>query len=74
MDERGNLRGEDNKRYSGMINLNLNYNKFTMRFGLNANMQKKEYTPGEVGLADYAYNTARSVAAYTKEGELWYYQ
>lgn len=74
MDELGNLRGEQNKRYSGMMNLNLNYNKFTMRFGLNGNMQKKEYTPKEVGLADYAYNTARSVAAYDEDGELWFYQ
>lgn len=74
MDELGNLRGEQNKRYSGMMNLNLNYNKFTMSFGLNGNMQKKEYTPNEVGLADYAYNTSRSVAAYDEEGALFYYQ
>ncbi|WP_255302011.1 SusC/RagA family TonB-linked outer membrane protein [Butyricimonas sp. Marseille-P3923] len=74
LDELGNIRNEENKRYSGMVNLNLDYDRFTMRFGLKANSQKKEYTPKDVAVTDYAYNTSRSVAAYTEEGDLWYYQ
>ena len=73
-DERGNIRGEENKRYTGMTRLNLNYNKFTMNFGLNASLMKKDYTPSGVGVADYAYNTARSVKAYNEDGSLWFYQ
>ena len=73
MDEKGNVRGEDNKRYTAMVNLNLTYDKWNFRFGLNGNLQKKKYTPTEVGAADYAYNTSRSVPAYTKDGELLYY-
>ncbi|MCR9011542.1 SusC/RagA family TonB-linked outer membrane protein [Gabonibacter chumensis] len=74
MDESGNIRGEQNKRYSSMVNLNLDYNRFSMRFGLKANLQKKEYTPKEVGLTDYAYNTSRSISAYNQDGSLLYYQ
>lgn len=72
-DENGNIREESNKRYTGMAKINVNYNKFTMQFSLNGNLQKKEYTPSEVNLMNYAYNTSRSVRAYDEEGELWFY-
>ena len=74
MDELGNIRGEQNKRYSSMINLNMDYKRFSLHFGLNANLQDKEYTPKDVGVTDYAYNTSRSVSAYNKDGSLLYYQ
>ena len=74
MDELGNLRGEQNKRYSGLVNLNVDYKRFSLHFGLNANLQKKEYTPKDVGMTDYAYNTSRSVSPYNKDGSLLYYQ
>ncbi|WP_187376727.1 MULTISPECIES: SusC/RagA family TonB-linked outer membrane protein [Butyricimonas] len=75
MDDRGNTRGEVSKRYSAMANLNLNYAKWDFRFGLNGNLQKKEYTPDndQGSVANYAYTTSRSVPAYTKDGELLYY-
>ncbi|WP_187376787.1 MULTISPECIES: SusC/RagA family TonB-linked outer membrane protein [Butyricimonas] len=73
MDEKGNIRGEVNKRYTAMVNLNLSYNKWDIRFGLNGNLQKKEYTPKDVGVADYAYNTSRSIPAYTEDGDLLFY-
>ncbi len=73
MDERGNIRGEINKRYNGMAKLNLNYNNFSVMFSLNGNLQKKEYTPEDVGVADYAYNTSRSVPAYDTDGDLLFY-
>lgn len=72
-DENGNIRKESNKRYSGMAKINVNYKKFTMQFSLNGNLQKKKYTPSEVNLMKYAYNTSRSVRAYDEEGELWFY-
>lgn len=73
-DESGNIRKESNKRYTGMAKINVNYNKFMMSFSLNANLQKKNYTPSEVNLMGYAYNTSRSVRAYDESGELWFYQ
>ncbi len=61
--ENGNLKGEENSRYSAMAKVDINYEKFVMSFNLNGNVQKKEYTPQEVGLMTYALNTARSVGA-----------
>lgn len=72
-DENGNIRKESSKRYSAMAKINLNYNKFMMSFQLSGNLQKKEYTPSEVGLMDYAYNTSRSIRAYNPDGSLWFY-
>lgn len=73
-DEIGNLRGESNKRYNVMTKVDVNYKKFSMTFSLNGNQQKRDYTPEEVGLTDYAYNTARSVQAYNRSGNLMFYQ
>ncbi len=73
MDEQGNTKGESNERYTALVNLNLNYDKWDFRFSLNGNLQKKAYTPQKVGVADYAYNTSRSIAAYTEEGDLYFY-
>ena len=72
-DENGNIRKENNKRYTGMAKINVNYKDFTMQFSLNGNLQKKNYTPSEVNIMKYAYNTSRSVRAYDEEGELWFY-
>ena len=44
-DENGNIRKENNKRYTGMAKINVNYKDFTMQFSLNGNLQKKNYTP-----------------------------
>ena len=74
MDEHGNIREERNKRYSAMLNLNLYYGKFSMTFGLKGNIQKKDYTPSEVGVMDYAVNTSRAIPAYDTNGDLWFYQ
>ena len=73
-DENGNIRGESSDRYSAMASLNLNYNRFMMQFKLNGSTMKREYTPAEVGVTTYAYNTSRSVPAYDENGELWFYQ
>lgn len=73
-DEIGNLRGESNRRYNAMTKIDLNYKKFSMTFSLNGNQQKRDYTPSEVGLTDYAYNTARSVQAHNRKGNLMFYQ
>ena len=72
--ENGNLKGEENNRYSTMAKVDINYNKFILSFNLNGNVQKRQYTPQEVGLMSYALNTARSVGAYNEDGSLMFYQ
>ena len=72
--ENGNIRKESNDRYTGMAKINVNYDKFSMQFSMSGNVQKKEYTPSEVNLMGYAYNTSRTVRAYDEAGDLWFYQ
>ena len=72
--ENGNLKGEENNRYTAMAKVDVNYNKFIMSFNLNGNVQKRDYTPQEVGLMTYALSTARNVGAYNEDGSLMYYQ
>lgn len=73
-DEDGNLKGEENNRYNAMAKIDVNYNKFIMSFSLNGSIQKRDYTPQQVGLMTYALNTARSVGAYNADGTLMFYQ
>ena len=64
----GTVRGELNRTYTTTINLNGNFNKFSIRFGLTGNLQKKEYTPNNVGVTEFAYNTSRAIPAYDENG------
>ena len=73
MSELGNIKKEKNERYTAMAKLNINYDRLDLNFNLSGNLQKKEYTPKDVGVADYAYNTSRSVQLYNEKGELYFY-
>ena len=70
----GTLRKEYMKRYTLSSNLNMTFGKLYVSVGLSGNIQDKHYTPSDIGLQDYAYNTSRAVPAYTEEGDLLYYQ
>ena len=72
-DEKGVLKGEQNKRYSTNLNVTANYNKFSARFALQANVNEKSYTPEEIDVLNYAFNTARTIPAYNEDGSLYYY-
>lgn len=71
--DNGILRKEKLDRYTAMLSVNLNLDKFTMMFRISGNVQEKRYTPTSVGLMDYAYNTSRAVPAYNEDGSYWYY-
>lgn len=72
-DNRGTIKGEQNKNYSTNLNLSANFDRFSVRFGMNGNVTDKDYTPSKVGVMDYAYNTSRAVPARNADGSLWYY-
>lgn len=72
-DDQGNIRKESNKRYTASMNLNVNYNKFSGMFKLSGNVQKREYTPSDVNLMSYAYNSSRAIPAYTEDCEYYFY-
>ena len=71
--DNGMLRGEKMDRYTAMVSVNLNYEKFSMMFRISGNVTEKQYAPGQVGLMEYAYNTSRAVPAYNEDGSYWYY-
>ena len=70
----GTLKKESLKRYTLSSNLNMTFGKLFVSVGISGNVQDKQYTPSDIGLQNYAYNTSRAVPAYTEEGELQYYQ
>ena len=69
----GNVRGELNRGYTTSVNISGNFDKFTVTFGLQGNVSKKKYTPNDVGITEFAYNTSRAVPAYNPDGSYWYY-
>ena len=70
----GSIKGENNRVYSTNLNLTGNFNKFSVRFGLQGSVSKKKYTPSDVGVTEFAYNTSRAVPARNDDGSYWYYQ
>lgn len=63
-DNRGSIKGEEMKSYTANVNLTANYNRFTIRFSLNGNVGKKQYTPNDVEVTKYAYETTRALSPY----------
>ena len=71
-DVTGSVKGESNRVYSTNVNLTGNFDKFTVRFGLQGSVSKRKYIPEDVGVTEFAYNTA--VPARNDDGSYWYYQ
>lgn len=72
-DENGVNRGEKNKTYSAAMNLTVNQGRFAVRFGLNANVGQKKYTPSDLGMFSYAFNTSRTIPAYNEDKTMFFY-
>ncbi|WP_433903656.1 SusC/RagA family TonB-linked outer membrane protein [Sphingobacterium puteale] len=72
-DERGVIKGEVGKRYSAMMNITADYRKFMAQISFNGNYSKKDYSPADLGVMNYAYNTSRTVPAYNPDGSLFFY-
>ncbi|WP_455509143.1 SusC/RagA family TonB-linked outer membrane protein [Butyricimonas paravirosa] len=71
--ENGVLKKEYGDRYTARVQMMLNYKRLNMSIGMSGNRQGKHYTPTEVGLLNYAYNTSRAVPVFNEDGSLWYY-
>lgn len=74
MNEQGVLQKESFKRYTANMNITTNYKGFQIYFSLQGNVSDKRYTPSDVGLLGYAYNTSRAVPVYNEKGELDFYK
>lgn len=71
--ENGVIKQEKNERYSGMLKLNGNFDKYAFNFSLQANRGERNYTNSSIDILDYAYNTSRAIPAYNEDGSFFYY-
>lgn len=71
--ENGVIKRENNKRYTGSLNLNGQFDKFSFSFGLVANKGERNYTNSEINVLDYAYYTSRAIPVRNEDGSLYYY-
>lgn len=71
--EQGVLQKEASKRYTANINVTTNYKGFQIYFSLLGNVAEKRYSPEDLRLLNYAYNTSRAVPVYQENGELNFY-
>ena len=71
--ENGSIKGENGKRYSSMLNITADYKKFMAQITFNGNYSTRDYTPQDLGIMNYAYNTSRTIPAYNPDGSLFFY-
>lgn len=71
--ENGVIKGENNKRYSAMLNITADYKKFMAQISFTGNYSTRNYAPADLGIMNYAYNTSRTIPAYNPDGSLFYY-
>lgn len=72
-DENGTIKGENNKRYSTMLKLSADYERFSLQFQVQGNVSTRDYNPSELGVMDYAYNTSRAIPAFNQDGSRYFY-
>ena len=71
--ETGILKKEHGDRYTARVNLSGQWGGVGYAVGITGNVQKRNYTPSDVDLQAYAYNTSRAIPATNADGSLWYY-
>ncbi|QEC43312.1 TonB-linked SusC/RagA family outer membrane protein [Pseudobacter ginsenosidimutans] len=71
--EPGVIKKEKNDLYTGSLNLQMNYRKFMVDFNVQINKERKNYTPAEIGVLNYAYGTSRTIPLRNEDGSLYYY-
>jgi TonB-linked SusC/RagA family outer membrane protein len=69
----GVIKKESNNQYTGSLNLQLNYRKFRADFNIQLSREKRRYTPGEIGVMNYAYGTSRAIPLYNEDGSPYFY-
>lgn len=71
--EPGVINKESNDRYTGLLNMQMNYRKFKVDFNIQLNKEKRKYTPKEIGVLNYAYGTSRAIPLYNEDGSRYFY-
>lgn len=73
LNENGTIRGEYNKRYSSVVNVTADYDQFLAQVSFTGNYSSRNYSPADLGIMNYAYNTSRTLPAYNPDGSYFYY-
>lgn len=73
LDEQGTIRGEYNKRYSSVVNVTADYDQFLAQVSFAGNYSSRNYSPSDLGIMNYAYNTSRTLPAYNPDGSYFFY-
>lgn len=71
--EPGVIKKESNDRYTGTLNVLLNYRKLKVDLIVQLNKGRIRRTPQEVGVLNNAYGTSRAIQSHNEDGSLYYY-
>lgn len=75
MDNDDVVKGSTNRRYSAVINLDVNFSRLlSASFGIKGNVSEREYYQDAISPVDYAYSASRALPAYNRDGSLYYYE
>ena len=74
-EERGVIKGELNRTLTTSFKLNGTYDRLGFQVGVQANANKRKYTPQSngVNIIQYAYETSRAIPDYNPDGSRWFY-
>lgn len=74
MDNDDVVKGTTNRRYSAVINLDVNFsNWLSASFGIKGNVSEREYYQESISPVDYAYSASRAIPAYNGNGGYYFY-
>jgi TonB-linked SusC/RagA family outer membrane protein len=73
LNENGTIKGEYNNRYSSVVNVTADYDRFLAQISFAGNYSSRNYSPSDLGIMNYAYNTSRTLPAYNPDGSYFYY-
>jgi len=74
MDNDDVVKGTKNKRYSAVVNLDVNFSSWlAASFGIKGNVSEREYYQESISPVEYAYSTSRAIPSFSRDGSSLYY-
>ncbi len=74
MDNDDVIKGTTNRRYSAMVNLDINFAPWlSAAFGVTGNVNERQYNQESINPVDYAYSASRAIPAFNADGSPYYY-
>lgn len=74
MDNDDVIKGTTNRRYSAVVNLDVNFSKWlSASFGIKGNVSERKYYQESINPVEYAYTSSRAIPAFNPDGTPYYY-